>query len=67
MKPKYSYYKVENNTKLLVVIEMPGKIMNQKLSCSAPKNGFYSMKFSGKKILELPENCENEKKKWITL
>ena len=46
---------------------MPGKIMNQKLSCSAPKNGFYSMKFSGKKILELPENCENEKKKWITL
>lgn len=62
LKPKYSYYKVENNTKLLVVIEMPGKIMNQKLSCSAPKNGFYSMKFSGKKILELPDNRENEKK-----
>lgn len=62
LKPKYSYYKVDNNTKLLVVIEMPGKILNQKLSCSAPKNGFYSMKFSGKKIIELPQNCENEKK-----
>ena len=65
LKPKYSFYKVENNTKLLVVIEMPGKVLNQKLVCSAPKNGYYSMKFSGKKIIDLPENCENEKKRGL--
>ena len=62
LKPKYSYYKIEKNTKLLVTIEIPGKIINQKLVCSAPKNGYYSMKFSGKKLLEFPENFENEKK-----
>ena len=58
LKPKYSYYRVDNNTKLLIIIEMPGKIINKKLVCSAPKNGYYSIKFSGKKVLEYPENIQ---------
>lgn len=62
LKPKYSYYRVDNNTKLLIIIEMPGKIINKKLVCSAPKNGYYSIKFSGKKVLEYPENIQKEKK-----
>ena len=62
LKPKYSYYKIENGTNLLVKIEMAGKIIDQKLTCSGLKNGYYTMKFSGKKVLELPANFEMEKK-----
>ena len=65
LKPRYSYYKIDKDTKLLVIIEMPGNIINRKLVCSAPKNGFYSMKFSGKKVLNFPENLEMEKKKGL--
>lgn len=65
LKPKYSYYKVENNTLLLIMIEIPGKIINNKFTCSAPKNGYYSMKFSGKKVLEFYENFEKDKKKGL--
>ena len=65
LKPKYSYFKVENNTKLLIVIEMPGNIMNQKLSCSSPKNGYYSITFSGKKVLNYPEIPEKDKKEGL--
>ena len=62
LKPKYSYYRIDNNSKLLIVIEMPGKIIDKKLVCSAPKNGYYSIKFSGKKVLDYPENIQKEKK-----
>ena len=62
LKPKYSYFKVEQNKKLLIIIEMPGVIENQKLSCSSPKSGFYSITFSGKKVLNYPEIPEKEKK-----
>ena len=62
LKPKYSYYKVNNDKELLVIIEMPGKIINRKLSCSSSKNGYYTMKFSGKKVIDLPSNFETAKK-----
>ena len=63
LKPKYSYYKINNNTQLLVIIEMPGQIVDQKFVCSKkPKNGYYIMTFSGKKIVKLPENAEEQKK-----
>lgn len=63
LKPKYSYYKINNNTQLLVIIEMPGQIVDQKFVCSKkPKNGYYIMTFSGKKIVKLPENVEEQKK-----
>ena len=41
---------------------MPGKIINRKLSCSSSKNGYYTMKFSGKKVIDLPSNFETAKK-----
>lgn len=63
LKPKYSYYKINNNSQLLIVIEMPGQIIEQKFICDKkPKNGYYIMTFSGKKIINLPENIEEQKK-----
>ena len=63
LKPKYSYYKINNNSQLLIVIEMPGQIIEQKFICDKkPKNGYYIMTFSGKKILNLPENIDEQKK-----
>ena len=63
LKPKYSYYKINNNTQLLVIIEMPGQIIDQKFVCSKkPKNGYYIMTFSGKKLVKLPDNIEEQKK-----
>jgi hypothetical protein len=63
LKPKYSYYKINNNTQLLVIIEMPGQIINQKFICSKkPKNGYYLMKFCGQKKANFPENLEDQKK-----
>ena len=54
LKPKYSYYKINNNTQLLIIIEMPGKIIDQKFICNKiPKNGYYIMTFSGKKEINL--------------
>ena len=42
---------------------MPGQIIDQKFVCNKkPKNGYYIMTFSGKKILSLPENVEEQKK-----
>ena len=42
---------------------MPGQIVDQKFVCSKkPKNGYYIMTFSGKKIVKLPENAEEQKK-----
>ena len=64
LKPKYSYYKINNNSQLLVVIEMPGKIIDPKFIChKKPKNGYYIMTFSGKKVVDLPDNSEDAKKK----
>ena len=66
LKPKYSYYKINNNTQLLVIIEMPGQIKDYKFTCDKkPKNGFYIMKFSGKKVMNLPDNLEEQKKKGL--
>ena len=66
LKPKYTFYKINNNTQLLVIIEMPGEIMEQKFVCSKkPKNGYYIMTFSGKKIANRPENLEEQKKNEI--
>ena len=63
LRPKYSYYKINNNDQLLIIIEMPGKIVDLKFVCSkVPKNGYYIMTFSGKKIINLPENIEQQKK-----
>lgn len=62
LKPKYSYYKINNNSQLLVIIEMPGEIINQKFICSKPKDGYYLMKFSGEKKTDLPDNLEEQKK-----
>jgi len=63
LKPKYSYYKINNNSQLLIVIEMPGQIIDQKFVCDkVPKNGYYTMTFSGKKVANLPENIEEQKK-----
>ena len=63
LKPKYSYYKINNNNQLLIIIEMPGQIIDLKFVCSkAPKNGYYIMTFSGKKVINLPENLEQLKK-----
>ena len=63
LKPKYSYYKINNNSQLLIVIEMPGQIIDQKFICDkVPKNGYYTMTFSGKKVANLPENIEEQKK-----
>ena len=63
LKPKYSYYKINNNSQLLIVIEMPGQIKEPNFVCEKkPKNGYYLMKFSGIKIINLPENLEEQKK-----
>ena len=63
LKPKYSYYKIKNNSQLLIIIEMPGQIMEQKFVCGKkPKNGYYLMTFSGKKVINFPENLEEQKK-----
>ena len=63
LKPKYSYYKINNNSQLLIVIEMPGQIIDQKFVCDkVPKNGYYTMTFSGKKVVNLPDNIEEQKK-----
>ena len=63
LKPKYSYYKINNNSQLLIIIEMPGQIMEQKFVCGKkPKNGYYLMTFSGKKVINFPENLEEQKK-----
>ena len=63
LKPKYSYYKINNNTQLLVVIEMPGQINDYKFVCNKkPKNGYYIMTFTGKKVINLPDNLEEQKK-----
>ena len=63
LKPKYSYYKINNNTQLLIIIEMPGKIIDQKFICNKiPKNGYYIMTFSGKKEINLPDNIDEQKK-----
>jgi len=63
LKPKYSYYKINNNSQLLIIIEMPGQIEQPKFVCGKkPKNGYYIMIFSGKKVINLPENIEEQKK-----
>ena len=63
LKPKYSYYKINNNSQLLIIVEMPGQIIDLKFVCNKkPKNGYYIMTFSGKKVLSLPENVEEQKK-----
>ena len=63
LKPKYSYFKINNNSQLLIIIEMPGQIVGQKFICNKkPKNGYYVMTFSGQKILNLPDNLDDEKK-----
>ena len=63
LKPKYSYYKINNNSQLLIIIEMPGQIIDQKFTCNkTPKNGYYIMTFSGKKVSQLPDNIEEQKK-----
>ena len=60
LKPKYSYYKINNQ--LLILIEMPGNIVNKKFIVNKPKDGYYLMKFSGEKKMELPNNLEDQKK-----
>ena len=66
LRPKYSYYKVNNNTQLLIIIEMAGEIVDQKFVCSkSPKNGYYIMTFSGRKVINLPENLDDNKKKGL--
>ena len=63
LKPKYSYFKINNNSQLLIIIEMPGQIIDQKFVCNKiPKNGYYIMTFSGKKEINLPDNIEEQKK-----
>ena len=63
LKPKYSYFKINNNSQLLIIIEMPGQIIDCNFVCNQkPKNGFYIMTFSGKKITNIPENLEDQKK-----
>ena len=63
LRPKYSYYKINNNSQLLITIEMPGQINDQKFICDKkPKNGYYIFTFSGKKEINLPENAEEQKK-----
>ena len=63
LKPKYSFYKINNNTQLLIIIEIAGEINEQKLICSKkPKNGYYIITFSGKKTTYLPDNVVEQKK-----
>ena len=41
---------------------MPGNIVNKKFIVNKPKDGYYLMKFSGEKKIELPNNLEEQKK-----
>ena len=42
---------------------MAGQIKDLNFACSKPKNGFYSLTFSGKRVLNFPNDCEAQKKK----
>jgi hypothetical protein len=63
LRPKYSYFKINNGKQLKIVIEMAGQIKDLNFACSKPKNGYYSMTFSGKRVLNVPNDCETQKKK----